>query len=77
MCLPKESIGGDQSGNRHVYAGADGLTLDFDRLVACHRQLRAAEKSLLRIFDDVAQEVRDDSRGEALLEPLTELGQVA
>jgi hypothetical protein len=63
MCLLTVLIDRDQPKDRHVVAGEDGLILDLtdvDRLIARHGQLRAAEKSLQRIFDEVAQEVKND-----------------
>jgi hypothetical protein len=56
----KFPYGRDQSEDRHVDAGEDGLTIDptdLDRLIARHRQITAAEKSLQRAIEEAAQEI--------------------
>jgi hypothetical protein len=55
----------NQSEDRHVDAGDDGLTInptEIDRLIARHRQLTAAEKSLQRVIEEAVQEVEAEPR---------------
>jgi hypothetical protein len=55
---------------RHVDAGDEGLTInpaDFDRIIAMHRAMSEADKSLARIIDEVAQEADDNRETNSLV----------
>jgi hypothetical protein len=52
--------GRNQSEDRHVDAGADGLIIDptdIERMLARQRQISAAEQSLLRAIKEAYDEV--------------------
>lgn len=55
----------DNPENRHVDARDDGLTIapgEVERMIACHKAISAAEKTLQCIIEEAAQEVEADRK---------------